>query len=114
MALPACRLMYNEGTEDESFEWIDFRELAPTELRIDWALPKQLPPTPARTPSEVSNMLSRWCLLRCRLLHRPGACLGCSLQGQKFVCSIELLNERHCMSACRCQCQLWLASFVLA
>ena len=59
MALRACRLMYNEGTEDESFEWIDFRELAPTELRIDWALPEQLPHTSARTPSEVSNILLR-------------------------------------------------------
>ena len=74
MALCARRLMYNEGTEDESFEWIDFRELAPTELRIDWALPKQVLPTSARTPREVSNMLLRWCLLRCRLLHRRSAC----------------------------------------
>ena len=100
-ALHTCRLMYNEGTEDESFEWIDFRELAPTELRIDWALPQQWPPVSARTPSEVSRMFSRWCLLRCRLLHRQSACPGCSLHGQSRRLSVhKIVAERAALHVC--------------
>lgn len=54
----ACRLSYDEGADEESFEWVDFRELTDQEVRQHPSYPvvqPRLPPAPKLQPTPAPD-----------------------------------------------------------
>lgn len=61
LSLYACRLSYDEGEDEESFEWVDFRELTDSEVRQhpSYIVVQPRPPPAAAAASAPSTSAAK-------------------------------------------------------